>query len=171
MERPGDALCRAAPHLRATLVPEIARFSQARLTSGGLSAAFNTSLLAYNGCPLEFTVATSKPQALACTLDPFLPRFTENRRMAAFSRHVQHIVAGSPQDNVEACFASDGGNTKRSTQPLRFGSWLGRKYSPEAVKTKVYSEVHGDAVGSSQLARRGGKFFCRCLPAGRYCHY
>lgn len=162
-----DALCRAAPHLRATLAPEIARFSQARLTSGGLSAAFNTSLLAYNGCPLELTVATSKPHALACTLDPFLPRFTENRRMAAFSRHVQHIVAGSPQDNVEACFAAMEEIQSRSTQPLRFGSWLGRKYSPDGVKTKVYSEVHGDALDQVSLPGAVEKFSAAaCRRAG-----
>ena len=28
-----------------------------------------------------------------------------------------------------------------SVQPLRFGAWLGRKYAPDAIKTKVYVET------------------------------
>ena len=28
-----------------------------------------------------------------------------------------------------------------SVQPLRFGAWLGRKYTPDAIKTKVYVET------------------------------
>lgn len=139
-----DALCREAPYLRDTLAPEIARFSQERLASGGLAAAFNTSLLAYNGCPLEFTVSTSKPQALSCTLDPFLPYYAEERRTADFVRRYQQIVTSSSQDDAETYFDAVRERQSQSAQPLRFGSWLGRKYAPEGVKTKVYSEVHSD---------------------------
>lgn len=143
-----NALCQEAPYLRTTLAPEIARFSQARLASGCLAAAFNTSLLAYNGCPLEFTVSSAKPQALSCTLDPFLPRYAEDRGIAAFYRHCQRITAApteaSPQPYLEAVKSMQ----RQTEEPLRFGSWLGRKYTPEGVKTKVYSEVlsggHGE---------------------------
>ncbi|MDW5499219.1 hypothetical protein R6Y99_05370 [Pseudomonas lundensis] len=141
-----NALCQQAPYLRATLVPEIARFSQARRTSGWLSAAFNTSLLGYNGCPLEFTVSSSKPQALSCTMDPFLPRYAEDRGVEAFYRHYQQLTA-SPAD--ESGFEKVSHMQKQSIQALRFGSWLGRKYAPEAVKTKVYSEVPPDWPGGA----------------------
>lgn len=136
-----SALCQEAPYLHTTLVPEIARFSQARLASGCLSAAFNTSLLGYNGCPLEFTVSSSNPQALSCTLDPFLPRYAEDRGVENFYRHYQQLTLSPSQQKVESCLAAVGHMQRQSTQPLRFGSWLGRKYSPETVKTKVYSEV------------------------------
>ena len=66
-----NALCKEAPHLQNTLAPDVARFSRTKATPGGLSAAFTTSLLGYNGSPLEFTVSSAKPQGLACTLDPF----------------------------------------------------------------------------------------------------
>lgn len=141
-----SALCQKAPYLRTTLAPEIARFSQARLASGCLSAAFNTSLLGYNGCPLEFTVSSSKPLALACTLDPFLPRYAENRDIEAFYRHSQKITASPVEPDTERCFAEIGHMQRQSAHPLRFGSWLGRKYTPEAVKTKVYSEVPEDCA-------------------------
>jgi len=136
-----NALCQEAPYLRTTLAPEIARFSQARLASGCLAAAFNTRLLAYNGCPLEFTVSSAKPQALSCTLDPFLPRYAEDRGIAAFYRHCQRITAAPPHANAEASFDAVNRMQRESAQPLRFGSWLGRKYAPDAVKFKVYSEV------------------------------
>ncbi|CAI1628426.1 hypothetical protein [Serratia proteamaculans] len=136
-----SALCQEAPHLHTTLMPEIARFSQARLASGCLSAAFNTSLLGYNGCPLEFTVSSSNPQALSCTLDPFLPRYAEDRGVENFYRHYQQLTLSPSQQKVERCLAAVGHMQRQSAQPLRFGSWLGRKYSPETVKTKVYSEV------------------------------
>lgn len=147
-----SALCQKAPYLRTTLVPEIARFSQARLASGCLSAAFNTSLLGYNGCPLEFTVSSSKPLALACTLDPFLPRYAENRGIDAFYRHSQKITASPVEPDVERCFAEIGHMQRESAQPLRFGSWLGRKYTPEGVKTKVYSEVPADCAWPGGVA-------------------
>ncbi|MBF7995144.1 hypothetical protein [Rahnella laticis] len=136
-----NALCREAPYLRATLIPEVARFTQARLACSGLAAAFNTSLLAYNGCPLEFTVSTSKPQALACTLDPFLPYCAEDLRIEAFSRHYRQIVAPVSQNDADIRFDAAARMQNQSAQPLRFGSWLGRKYTPEGVKTKIYSEV------------------------------
>ncbi|CAI2427642.1 Uncharacterised protein [Serratia proteamaculans] len=136
-----SALCQEAPYLYTTLAPEIARFSQARLASGCLSAAFNTSLLGYNGCPLEFTVSSSNPQALSCTLDPFLPRYAEDRGVENFYRHYQQLTLSPSQQKVESCLAAVGHMQRQSVQPLRFGSWLGRKYSPETVKTKVYSEV------------------------------
>ncbi|RYM56002.1 hypothetical protein [Serratia proteamaculans] len=136
-----SALCQEAPYLHTTLVPEIARFSQARLASGCLSAAFNTSLLGYNGCPLEFTVSSSNPQALSCTLDPFLPRYAEDRGVESFYRHYQQLTLSPPQQKVESCLAAVSRMQHQGAQPLRFGSWLGRKYSPETVKTKVYSEV------------------------------
>lgn len=136
-----NALCREAPYLRATLTAEIARFTQARLASGGLATAFNTSLLAYNGCPLEFTVSTSKPQALACTLDPFLPYYAEDRRIDAFARHYRQIVAPVSQNDADIRFDAAAIMQNQSAQPLRFGSWLGRKYTPEGMKTKIYSEV------------------------------
>ncbi|WP_419245729.1 hypothetical protein [Serratia sp. NFX21] len=141
-----SALCQEAPYLRRSLVPEITRFSQARQASGCLSAAFNTSLLGYNGCPLEFTVSSSKPQALSCTLDPFLPRYAENRGIEAFYRHYQQITDSPAQDDAEACLASVSQMQRQAVHPLRFGSWLGRKYSPETVKTKVYSEVPPDGA-------------------------
>ncbi|ROP62615.1 hypothetical protein EDF81_1115 [Enterobacter sp. BIGb0383] len=141
-----EGLCQQAPWLRNTLAPEITRFSQPRLASGALSAAFTSSLLAYNGCPLEFTVSTLKPRALSCTLDPFLPFYAEDRRIAAFSRRCQQIIDASPQPAAETCFASVNRLQSQSAQPLRFGSWLGRKYTPDGVSSKVYSEVHADAV-------------------------
>lgn len=35
-----------------------------------------------------------------------------------------------------------------SVQPLRFGAWLGRKYAPDAIKTKVYVETPADMAAA-----------------------
>ena len=86
-----NALCKEAPHLQNTLAPDVARFSRTKATPGGLSAAFTTSLLGYNGSPLEFTVSSAKPQGL-CTLDP-LPRYAQRRSAGAFV----HTVRRSPR--------------------------------------------------------------------------
>lgn len=136
-----SVLCREAPYLQSALAPELARFSQARLASGCLAAAFNTSLLAYNGCPLEFTLSSSKPLTLSCTLDPFLPRYAEDRSVEAFYRHYRRITAAQTEASPEPYLEAVKCMQRQTEQPLRFGSWLGRKYTPEGVKTKVYSEV------------------------------
>ncbi|WP_067707090.1 hypothetical protein [Erwinia sp. ErVv1] len=161
-----NALCEEAPYLRESMAREITRFSQPRLASHALSAAFNTSLLAYNGCPLEFTVSTVKPRALSCTLDPFLPYNAEDRSIGAFSRHYRQIVATSQQDNVEDCFKAVERMQDRSTQPLRYGSWLGRKYMPDRVNTKVYSEVHADGFDEANWPDSRIKSAATCQQAG-----
>lgn len=70
-----EGLCQQAPWLADALRADVARFLEPRLASGYLSAAFNTSLLAWNGCPLEFTTSTARPQGLAGTFDAQLPQF------------------------------------------------------------------------------------------------
>lgn len=134
-----NKLCQQAPYLRATLAPEMARFSERLLASSALSAAFTSSLLGYNGCPLEFTVSTSKPRALACTLDPFLPFYTEDRRPAAFARLSRQITgtAAISDTDLEALAHRQ----SMSRKPLRFGRWLGRKFTPDGVSSKVYVET------------------------------
>lgn len=88
-----NALCKEAPHLQNTLAPDVARFSRTKATPGGLSAAFTTSLLGYNGSPLEFTVSSAKPQGLACTLDPFYRAM----RSAAAPAPLSDTVRRSPR--------------------------------------------------------------------------
>ncbi|MBN3194641.1 hypothetical protein [Pectobacterium versatile] len=133
-------LCHNVPGLTDTLLPDVHRFSQKRMASGLLSAAFNTSLLAYNGCPLEFTISSVKPQAVACTFDTFLPLSTQARDIWAFS--TENYPCG-PSVPATSCFAQIARiqQPDTSTQTLKFGSWLGRKYAAGDVKTKVYSEV------------------------------
>ncbi|PYA24760.1 hypothetical protein DMW50_28275, partial [Serratia marcescens] len=142
-----NALCKEAPHLQNTLAPDVARFSRTKATPGGLSAAFTTSLLGYNGSPLEFTVSSAKPQGLACTLDPFLPRYAQRRSAGAFVRHCEAITAAplaDPANSLEAVRRMQ----CASVQPLRFGAWLGRKYAPDAIKTKVYVETPADMAAA-----------------------
>jgi hypothetical protein len=136
-----SALCKEAPYLETTLAPDIARFGQAKMASGFLSAAFTSSLLGYNGSPLEFTVSSARPRAISCTLDPFLPRYAEQRGTEAFAQRCQEIVAAPLADPARRLAA-----VQRDGQPLRFGSWLGRKYTPDGVKTKVYSETPAGAA-------------------------
>ena len=138
-----NAMCQQAPYLRTTLAPDVARFSERLLASDALSAAFTSSLLGYNGSPLEFTVSTAKPGALACTFDPFLPFYTEDRRPAAFARHARHITGAADRADAEPEALAYLQN--RSQKPLRFGRWLGRKYTPDGESSKVYTEVHADA--------------------------
>ena len=112
-----NALCKEAPHLQNTLAPDVARFSRTKATPGGLSAAFTTSLLGYNGSPLEFTVSSAKPQGLACTLDP-LPRYAQRRSAGAFVRHCEAITAAplaDPANSLEAVRRMQ----CASVQPLR----------------------------------------------------
>ncbi|POZ60293.1 hypothetical protein [Chromobacterium alticapitis] len=141
------ALCREAPYLQTTLAPDIARFGQVKMASGCLYTTFTTSLLGYNGCPLEFTVSSAKPQDLSCTLDPFFPLYADSRTIDEFARRCRAITTASFPDPATSL------ETIRSMQrggelPLRFGSWLGRKYAPGQVKTKVYSEA---PAGASDL--------------------
>ncbi|HGM5574977.1 TPA: hypothetical protein ACKP8B_004943 [Serratia marcescens] len=142
-----NALCKEAPHLQNTLAPDVARFSRTKATPGGLSVAFTTSLLGYNGSPLEFTVSSAKPHGLACTLDPFLPRYAQRRSAGAFARHCEAITAAplaDPANSLEAVRRMQ----CASVQPLRFGAWLGRKYAPDAIKTKVYVEIPADMAAA-----------------------
>lgn len=162
-----QALCQQTPCFQATLAPEIDRFSQQRLASGWLSAAFNTSLLACNGCPLEFTVSTLKPLALSCTLDPFLPSCTEECDIGAFIRYYQQIVVCSPPLITEADFEAVNKIQSHSAHPLRFGSWLGRKYTPDGVETKVYSEVHSEDLDPAHWPGTVGRYSASaCREAG-----
>lgn len=160
-----NVLCQQAPYLRTTLAPEIARFSERLLDSNALSAAFTSSLLGYNGCPLEFTVSTSKPRALACTLDPFLPFYTEDRSPGAFTRHSRQIVGAAdiPDTEPEALTYLQ----NRSQQPMRFSRWLGRKYAPGGASSKVYAEVPTDAFDGRREEETGLPFsLAACRQAG-----
>ncbi|WJY17011.1 hypothetical protein PCO82_10555 [Pectobacteriaceae bacterium CE90] len=136
-----DTLCQSAPHLRTTLLPDVNRFTLTRMTSGDLSTAFTTSLLAYNGSPIEFTTSSAKPLSLSCTLDPFLSRYEEDRTIDAFSTHYLQIAAVTSSESIEAAFGPVRHLQSRNAHQLRFGSWLGRKYTSDGVKTKVYSEI------------------------------
>ena len=133
-----NALCKEAPHLQNTLAPDVARFSRTKATPGGLSA-FTTSLLGYNGSPLEFTVSSAKPQGSPARWI-LLPRYAQRRSAGAFVRHCEAITAAplaDPANSLEAVRRMQ----CASVQPLRFGAWLGRKYAPDAIKTKVYVET------------------------------
>ena len=136
-------LCHHVPDLAGALLPDIHRFSQKRMASGLLSAAFNTSLLAYNGCPLEFTTSSIKPQAVACTFDTFLPLPTQRRDIGTFSAENYPHASSDSSALAASCFAHIARIQRPDTptQALKFGSWLGRKYTAGGVKTKVYSEV------------------------------
>lgn len=150
-----NTLCQNAPYLQASLLHDVSRFSQQRLASGYLSAAFNTSLLAYNGCPIEFTTSTLKPLAVSCTLDPFLPLHNQARSIDAFCDHYLQISELADRDAVRAYFKQIDHIQSQSAQPLRFGSWLGRKYTPNDAKTKVYSEVQSSNAVFAELQKRG----------------
>ncbi|MCL6333398.1 hypothetical protein EXT66_06120 [Pectobacterium carotovorum subsp. carotovorum] len=136
-------LCHHVPDLADTLLPDVDRFSQKRMASGLLSAAFNTSLLAYNGCPLEFTTSSVKPQAVACTFDTFLPLSTQARDIGSFSTENYPCTSSDSSVSAASCFTHIAHIQQLSTptQTLKFGSWLGRKYAAGEVKTKVYSEI------------------------------
>lgn len=160
-----NALCQQAPYLRTTLAPDVTRFSERLLTSNALSAAFTSSLLGYNGCPLEFTVSTAKPRALACTIDPFLPFYTEDRGPAAFARCSRQIVGTTDTPDAEPEALTD--LQSQSQQPLRFGRWLGRKYTPDGADSKVYAEVHAEAFsGPDKEDARQPFSIAACREAG-----
>ncbi|BDH45574.1 hypothetical protein TUM12370_16180 [Salmonella enterica subsp. enterica serovar Choleraesuis] len=136
-----DGLCRQASWLQPVLAEDIARFSQPRLDSGYLAAAAGSSLLGYNGSPLEFTVTTARPQGLSCTMDPVLPQYLAPRRIDVLRPEYYRLAATSPSRASDHCLNAVARWQAPSAPALRFGSWLGRKYDTDGVATKVYSEV------------------------------
>lgn len=154
-----ENLCQDAPWLQATLLPDITRFSQPYLSSGHLASAFTHSLLAWNGCPLEFTVSTARPQALSCTLDPFLPLYQQQRDIETF-HHLYHAFGATSRNASNEAHFHRVAQWQKPAASLKFGSWLGRKYSPQGVSSKVYSEIlPGGSAGldysAGQLAQAG----------------
>ncbi|SLM62582.1 MULTISPECIES: prenyltransferase/squalene oxidase repeat-containing protein [Dickeya] len=138
------ALCEFAPHQAEALRQDVMRVVQHRMASGLLSAAFNTSLLAYNGSPVEFTASTLRPQAIACTLDPFVPLFRQSCQLSALQALYPHLLPDdtlSPAARTALAALADIQTCADAARPLRFGSWIGRKYRPDAASTKIYAEM------------------------------
>lgn len=126
------------PWIQEALQADLQRFMASRIDSGLLISAWQHSLLGYNGSPLEFSLSSAKPEALAATFDPLLPEPQAARSMSAFARHYTDWAGTSPES--QHCFHQVA-QWQHSALPLRFGSWLGRKYSAQAQQTKVYSEL------------------------------
>ncbi|MGM3174313.1 hypothetical protein [Dickeya lacustris] len=139
-----SALCEFAPHQADALRQDVMRVVQHRMASGLLSAAFNASLLAYNGSPVEFTASTLKPQAIACTLDPFVPLFRQSCQLSALQARYPRLLPDdtlSPAARTALAALAEIQACADTTRPLRFGSWIGRKYRPDAASTKIYAEM------------------------------
>lgn len=130
-----DKLSLGAPYLMASLNKDVHNFIMQRAKSGHLSSAYNNSLLAYNGSPIEFTTSSLKPSSLYCTIDPFVPEYPPKFDTNTFENRINSYLPTDQTVNLK--------NTSlyQDKNQLKFGSWLGIKYHTNKTSYKTYTEV------------------------------
>ncbi|WP_017346983.1 hypothetical protein [Pantoea sp. A4] len=133
-----SCLSEQLPSVREDLQADVQHFMQARINSGLLAPAWQHSLLGYNGSPLEFTLSSAKPAAIAATFDPLLPVPQASRSLSAFRQHYARWAGECPSSQQRFAEVEQ---WQPPVAALRFGSWIGRKYAATATQTKVYSEL------------------------------
>ncbi|MEW6989612.1 hypothetical protein AADZ91_02890 [Colwelliaceae bacterium 6441] len=118
-----------------SLNKDIQNFIKQRAKSGHLASAYNSSLLAYNGAPIEFTTSSLKPSSLYCTIDPFVPEYPPKLDTNTFQSRINLYLPTNQQVNLKHTALYQAKNQ------LKFGSWLGIKYHTNKTNYKIYTEV------------------------------
>jgi hypothetical protein len=130
-----DKLCLGAPYLMVSLNKDIQNFIMQRAESGHLASAYNISLLAYNGSPIEFTTSSLKPSSLYCTIDPFVPEYPVKLDTNTFQDRINLYLPTNQRVNLKRT------SLYQAKNQLKFGSWLGIKYHNNKTNYKTYNEV------------------------------
>lgn len=137
-----DCLCGEHQDLKQQVSSDIQTFLSPRIHCGYLSSAFTTSALGYNGCPVEFSLSSAAPNALASTYDTVLPYSPSLSPDLLAEHYDQYTCLASKQNAASSpCFSMTETLQPSQWEKLKFGTWFGRKYSSKGVATKLYSEA------------------------------